>query len=74
MANAGRFVLLPILLFILAAIVIGDLFPQFSPVNQVALGLSVLLGISYMQAVGIFVVVSLLTVAVCYVVAMKKRI
>jgi hypothetical protein len=74
MANVGRFVVLSALLFILVVIVIGDLFPQFSPVNQAALGLSDLLGVSYMQAVGIFVIFCLLAVAVCYVAAMKKRI
>ena len=74
MAKVGRSVLLSVMLFILVLIVIGDLFPQFSTVNQAALGVSGLLRISYMQAVGVFVIFSLLAVAVCYVVAMKRRI
>jgi uncharacterized BrkB/YihY/UPF0761 family membrane protein len=74
MAKVGRSVLLSVMLFILVLIVIGDLFPQFNAVNQTALGVSGLLRISYVQAVGVFVIFSLLAVAVCYVVAMKKQV
>jgi len=74
MAKVGRSVLLSVLPFILVLIVIGDLFPQFSAFNQAALGVSGLLRISYTQTVGVFVIFSLLAVAVCYVVAMKRRV
>jgi hypothetical protein len=73
MVKAGQLLLLSVLLIVLVAILIGDLLPQFSPVNDAALGLSDLLGITYMQAIGVFVIFSLLAVAVCYVVAMKRR-
>ncbi|MGD0637541.1 MAG: hypothetical protein ABSA72_05835 [Nitrososphaerales archaeon] len=72
-AKAGSLVLLSALALILALLVVGDLLPQFDLVSLAAVGVSGLLNISYMQAVGVLVIVSFLALAVCYVIALERR-
>jgi len=73
MMKVGRSLILAALLLVLLSISVGDVFPQFSLVDESVLGLSGLLGVSYERSEDLFPAFSLALVGICYRAAIKKR-
>ncbi|MDA4132275.1 MAG: hypothetical protein OK454_04010, partial [Thaumarchaeota archaeon] len=73
MKKVGRSLILTALLLVLLSISVGDVFPQFSLVDESVLGLSGLLGISYERSQDLFAAFSLVLVGIRYRAAIKKR-
>jgi hypothetical protein len=73
MKKVGRSLVFAGLLLVLLSISIGDIFPQFSLVDESVLGLSGVLGISYARSFDLFAAFGLVLVGICYFVAVKRR-
>ncbi len=74
MNKAGRSIILAALLLVLLSNSVGDVFPQFSLVDESVLGLSGLLGVSYERSQDLFAAFSLVLVGICYWAAITKKI